>query len=31
MSARGRLAAGYYDRANIRWRIVDAVLSELQD
>jgi hypothetical protein len=30
MSARARLAAGYYDRANIRCRIADAVLREIQ-
>ena len=29
-SARARLAAGYYDRPNVRWRIADAVLREIQ-
>ena len=30
MSARARLAAGYYDRPNVRCRIADAVLREIQ-
>jgi hypothetical protein len=30
MSARARIAAGYYDRPNVRCRIADAVLREIQ-